>query len=57
MPHKTKNPRKSGTLSVSKNRRVRPEPVGRPPHLANNLNRQPRVSKRPQRFPGRLGGR
>ncbi|MEJ6404743.1 hypothetical protein [Yoonia sp. 2307UL14-13] len=57
MPRKTKTPRKPGTLTVPKNRRTRPEPTGRPSHVVNSLNRQPRVSKRPQRFPGRLGGR
>lgn len=61
MPHKTPKPRKTGAkpLSAIKSRRaIRPDPTGaRPGNVTPGLNRQRRDTKRPPRFPGRLGGR
>ncbi|MFG5384756.1 hypothetical protein [Yoonia sp. R2-816] len=60
MPHKTPKPRKTGAkpLSVTNRRVIRPDPVGgRPGNVPQSPNRQRRDSKRPPRFPGRLGGR
>ncbi len=58
MPRKTRKPRKAALSPVTQDtlRRL-PELKATPRQAFSRLDRSARQSKRPPRFPGRLGGR